>query len=69
MPVCSVIQSCLALCGPMDCSRPGFSVHRIFQAKTPEWVAISPSRGSSQPRDCILICWVSCIGRQILIVK
>ena len=46
-----VAQSCLTLCGPMDCSLPGSSVHRIFQAKILEWVAISYSRGSSQPRD------------------
>ena len=32
---------------PMDCSLPGF----IFQARVPGWVAISFSRGSSQPRD------------------
>ena len=35
----------------MDCSLPGFSVHRIFQARVLEWVAISFSRGSSQPRN------------------
>jgi len=33
----------------MDCSLPGFSVHGIFQARVPEWVAISFSRGSSNP--------------------
>ena len=33
----------------MDCSPPGFSVHGIFQARIHEWVAISFSRGSSQP--------------------
>ena len=35
----------------MDCSPPGSSVHEIFQERTLEWVAISFSRGSSQPRD------------------
>ena len=30
---------------------PGSSVHGIFQARVLEWVAISFSRGSSQPRD------------------
>ena len=34
----------------MDCSLPGSSVHGIFQARVLEWVAISFSRGSSQPR-------------------
>ena len=35
----------------MDCSPPGSSVHRILQARILEWVAISFSRGSSQPLD------------------
>ena len=39
-----VTQSCLTLCDPMDCSPPGSSVHRIFQAKILEWFAISFSR-------------------------
>ena len=42
-----VAQSHLMLCNPMDHSPPGFSVHGILQARTPEWVAISFSRGSS----------------------
>ena len=46
-----VTQSCLTLCDPMDCSPLGCSVHGIFQARILEWVAISSSRGSSQPRD------------------
>ena len=33
------------------CSLPGSSVHGISQARVLEWVAISFSRGSSQPRD------------------
>ena len=35
----------------MDCSLLGTSVHRISQARILEWVAISSSRGSSQPWD------------------
>ena len=46
-----VTQLCLTLCDSMDCSPPGSSVHGILQARIPEWVAISFSRGSSQPRD------------------
>ena len=46
-----VAQSCQTLCNPMDCSPSGSSVHGIFQARALEWVAISFSRGSSQPRD------------------
>ena len=48
---CLVTQSCPTLCDPMDCSPPGSSFHRIFQAKILEWVAISSSRGSSPRRD------------------
>ena len=46
-----VTQSCPTLCDPMDCSPPGSSVHGILQARILEWVAISFSRGPSQPRD------------------
>ena len=46
-----VTQLCPTPCDPMDCSPPGSSVHEIFQARILEWVAISFSRGSSQPRD------------------
>ena len=42
-----VTQSYLTLCEPMDCRRPGSSVHGILQARVLEWVAISFSRGSS----------------------
>ena len=51
-----VTQSCPALCDPMDCSLPGSAVRGILQARILEWVAISFSRGSSQPRDQT---WVS----------
>ena len=46
-----VTQSCLTLCDPVDCSPPGSSVRGILQARILEWVAISFSRGSSQPRS------------------
>ena len=45
------LQSCLALCNPVDCNSPGFSVHGILQAIILQWVAIPFSRGSSQPRN------------------
>ena len=35
----------------MDCSPPASSVLGVFQARIPERIAISCSRGSSQPRD------------------
>ena len=51
-----VAQSCQTLCDPMYSSLPGFPVHGNFQARVLEWVAISFSRDSSQPRDRT---WVS----------
>ena len=45
-----VAQLCLTLWDPIDCSLLGSSVHGIFQAIVLEWIAISFSRGSSQPR-------------------
>ena len=53
-----VAQWCPTLCDPMNCSLSGFSIHGIFQARILKWVAVSFSRGSSQPRDWTL---VSCI--------
>ena len=40
-----VIQSCLTLSDPVDCSPPGSSVHGILQARIVEWVII-PSPGN-----------------------
>ena len=58
IPACMVLlQSCLILCGPMECSPPGSSVHGTLQARILEWITIPFSRGSSQPRDHT---WVSC---------
>ena len=48
--VCSFAQLCLTLCGLMDCYPPGSCDHVISQVRILEWVAISSSRGSSQPR-------------------
>ena len=60
----SVAQLCPTLCDHRDCSLPG-SIHGIFQARIPECVAISFSRGSSRPRDRIQ---VSCIaGRRFTV--
>ena len=41
-----VAQSCPTLCDTMD-----YAVHGILQARTPEWVTVPFSRGSSHPRD------------------
>ena len=64
-----VCNSHVRLCDPMDCSQPGSSVHGILQARILEWVAISFSRASSQPRDrthSFLLCGriLSCLSHQ-----
>ena len=60
-----VAQLCPTFCDPMDCSPLGSFVHGILQARILEWVAISFSRGSSQPRDQT---WVSCIAGRCFIL-
>ena len=50
---------CVQLFETQRSSLPDSSVHGIFQARILEWVAISYSRGSSQPKDQTLISWVS----------
>ena len=42
------LQSCPILCDSLDSSSPGFSVHRILQARMLEWIDIPSSRGSFQ---------------------
>ena len=44
--LCLVSQSC-----PILCDLPGFSVRGVLQPKILEWVVMSSSRESSQPRD------------------
>ena len=53
---CVYAQSCLTFCNPMGYSPPDSLLHGISQAQILEWVAISLSRGLSQPRDQT---WVS----------
>ena len=57
--VVELISCVQVFCDPMDCSPPGSSVHGIPQARILERVAISFSRGSSQPRDQT---YISCIA-------
>ena len=48
LPLCAyvkLLQLCLTLCNPMDCSPPGSSVHGILQTRILEWVAMPSSRG------------------------
>ena len=62
-----LLQSCLILCDPMDCSQTGSSAHGIFQARILEWAAISYSRGNlPDPRGQTLVSCVSCIGKCVL---
>ena len=35
-----LLQLCLTLCDPVDCSLPGSSVHGILHAKILEWVLL-----------------------------
>ena len=51
----------------MDSSPPGSSVHGILQARILEWVAISSSKGSSQPRDQTHVSCGFCIARGFFI--
>ena len=66
MHACSAAKPCPTLCNPMGCSPPGSPVHGIFQARILEWVAISSSRESSQPKDQTHVSCTSCISRRIL---
>ena len=51
---------------PMDCGLLGSSVHGISQARILEWVVISFSRGSSQPRvSCLTGRFFTTIGHLI----
>ena len=51
------LQLYLTPCNTMRCSPPGSSAHGILQARILEWVAISFSRRSSEPRDRTHISW------------
>ena len=44
------LQLCPTLCNTMDCTLWGSSVHGIPQARILKWIAMTSSRGSSQPR-------------------
>ena len=59
-----VDELCLILCDPMDCRQSSSAIHGISQARILEWVTISLSRRSSQPRNQTT--HVACIARHIL---
>ena len=60
--------ACSALCDPMDRSPTGGSVSGVSQARRLQWVAISFSRGSSQPREEELerVLWIKGKGEEIM---
>ena len=62
--MCLVTQSCQLFAdnNHLDYCLLGSPSHGILQARIPEWVAISSSRGSSWPSDWAC---VSCLGRWI----
>ena len=73
--VCTSVCVCACLCvlsyvrlsaTPLDYSPPSSSVHRLFQVRILEWVAISFSRGSSLSRDQIRVSCVFCTVGQVL---
>ena len=43
----------------MNCSPPGFSVHKVSQAKILEWIAISFSRESTLPKNWTLDSYIA----------
>ena len=51
-----LLQSCLTLWDPMDCSPPGSSVRGIFQARILEWVAILQRTFLTQGSNLHLLC-------------
>ena len=70
------LQSCPALCGPVNCRPAGSSVRGVSQARMLEWVAMPSSRASSRPRDppCFpgISCtgsWIRCHQRHLLLLK
>ena len=73
--VSEVAQSGPPLCDHLVYSLPGFSIHGILQARILEWVTISFSRASSQPRDRTQVsrivgrCFNLTAGSLLLVVK
>ena len=57
--------SCVRLFATHGLYLPGSSIHGIFQARLLQWVAISFSRGFSQPRDRTQ---VSCIAGRLFTI-
>ena len=67
--MCVCAQSCPTLCDSTDNSLPGSSVLEILQARILEWVAISFSRGSSQPRNWTCVSYISCSAGRFFAIE
>ena len=70
-PVAQLLPECVCMCAHslshlLLFVTPWTTVHLPFQEGILEWVAVSYSRESSQPKDWSCISWVSCTGRSIL---
>ena len=50
-----VIQSCLSLSDPMDCSLPGSSIHGIFQTRLLEWGGTAFSERKLNTKELMLL--------------
>ena len=77
LPACSVAQSCLTLCCPMDCSLKGFSVQWDFPGKNTR-VGFPPSEYLPDPgiqpvspalASCNLYCCASWEAHTLFLVK
>ena len=65
--VCVCMLSCVQIFAtPWTVVHQAPLVHGTFQARILEWVTVSSSRGSSQPRDWTHVSCVSCLSRQFL---
>ena len=68
MQTCLVAHLCSTVFDPLAYSLPDSSVHVIFQARTPEWVAISPPGDLPNPgSNSSLLCLQHC--RRILYLR
>ena len=60
---CSVAKSCLTLCNPVNCSRPGFSVHHYlpeFAQTHVHWVSHAIAM-SLIPNNAVCLCCVASV--------
>ena len=63
---CAQLLWCATVCNPKAYSPRVPFVHGVSQARKLEWIVISFSRGSSQPRVGIPLSCNFCIGRLII---